>query len=289
MDKPLLESLHRSSGASFLVNVFALERFTVPYHFHPEFELTLILKGRGKRYVGKNMQDFGPGDLVLLGSDLPHAWKSEGKSGAGIQAESIVVQFEKGFLGEDFFDKPELSQVGNLLKISAYGVHYLNRTARGIALKMQELAAEENAFRKMMLLLEILDTLAKSEEYNLLDQDGMVARQLSSDKERINAALGYIVDNFREDIVLKDVAAAVSMSPNAFCKYFKKATTKTFFDIVIDYRINFAVQQLLSTEKAVSDIALQSGFNDVSHFYKLFKKRMKISPLAYRKNFHSGL
>ncbi|QRR02975.1 AraC family transcriptional regulator [Dyadobacter sandarakinus] len=289
MNKPQLESLNHSSGASFLVNNFVLEKFTVPYHFHPEFELTLIIAGKGKRYVGKNMQDFGPGDLVLLGADLPHCWKSEGEEEPDAHAESIVVQFEKDFLGRAFFDKPELTQVNNLLKTSSCGICFQKNTADTAAEKMAQLAREEGAFRKMMLLLDILDFLARSDEYVLLDHSETVARQLSSDKERINKAMGYIVENFRSNIVLKEVAAVVSMSPNAFCRYFKKASGKTFFETVIDYRINFAVQQLLSTEKAVSDIALESGFNDVSHFYKLFRKRMKVSPLSYRKNFHRGL
>jgi len=289
MIKALFETVHSGSGASFLVNSFSLEKFDVPYHFHPEFELTLILRGEGKRYVGKNMADFESGDLVLLGSDLPHSWKSEGAMSPDLSAKSIVAQFDRSFLGSEFFEKPELSNIRTLLKVSAHGIHFTGPTAHQIASQMQTLALETNAFKKMLQLLDILEILAESKEYVLLDQDGVVATQISTNRDRINAALGYIVDNFRNDIVLNEVAAVVNMSPNAFCKYFKRVTSKTFLDTVIDYRINFAVQQLLATDRPVSEISFDSGFGDVSHFYKLFKRRMKMSPLNYRKNFQKGL
>jgi AraC-like DNA-binding protein len=289
MLKAQFEPLNPQSHTSFLLNSFKLESFTVPYHFHPEYELTLIVKGRGKRYVGKNMGDFEDGDLVFLGSDLPHSWKSESATEPDGDVQSIVVQFERNFLGPEFFTKPELENINNLLKISTYGVRFLDNTAENISNRMKSLANEENTFRKMQMLLDILENLAISREYVLLDPDGMVAQQLNSHKERINAALGYIVDNFRDEILLNKVAAIVNMSPNAFCKYFKKVTNKTFMDTVIDYRINFAIQQLLSTDKPVSEIAMESGFGDVSHFYKLFKRNTKMSPLTYRKNFQKAL
>jgi len=289
MAKALFENLNSASQASFLVRKFALERFTVPYHFHPEFELTLIIKGNGKRYVGKNMEDFDSGDLVLLGSDLPHSWKSEGETTGALDAQAVVVHFEKNFLGPDFFNKPELTTIQNLLKLSAYGVRFLGKTARNAGRKIEMLASEENAFRKMLMLLDILEDLGNSKEYKLLERDGVVASQLNSNKDRINAAIGYIVDNFRNEILLDKVAAVVNMSPNAFCKYFKRATNKTLIETVIEYRLNFAIQQLLSTDKAVAEISMESGFGDVSHFYKLFKKRMKMSPLHYRKDFQRGL
>jgi len=289
MVKALFENLNPKPHASFLVNTFILERFTVPYHFHPELELTLIIKGKGERFVGKNMENFDAGDLVFLGSDLPHSWKSEATSDGEFNSQSIVVHFEKDFLGPEFFQKPELAGIQNLIKRSAYGIRFLNETAEETKEKMKVLAAEENIFRKMLMLLDILDDLATTKDYVLLDQDGIVAQQANNNKERINASLGYIVENFRNEILLDKVAAVANMSPNAFCKYFKRVTNKTFMETVIEYRINFAVRQLLSTDKAVADISMESGFGDISHFYKLFKKRMKTSPLNYRKKFQKGL
>ncbi|WP_159476520.1 AraC family transcriptional regulator [Dyadobacter sp. 3J3] len=283
--KPLFENLQPGPESSFIVRSFDLEQFTVPFHFHPEFELTLILKGSGKRYVGNNMSDFKEKDLVLIGPDLPHCWKSEKEDGV----KSVVVHFIRDFLGNDFFEKPELSNILNILKRSASGILFTGQTAENAVTKMQLLSAEENPFRKMLRLLDIMEDLAASSEYQLLDRVGTVAQLPHVSKERMNVALGYIVDNFRQGIILNEVAAEVNMSPNAFCKYFKKATDKTFMETVIEYRINFAMQQLLSTEKPVAEIAMESGFGDVSHFYKLFKRLIKISPLQYRKDFQKGI
>lgn len=288
MIKAQFENLYPDSHASFIVNAFMLDKFDVPYHFHPQYELTLIVKGNGKRFVGKNMAGFDSGDLVFLGSDLPHSWKSEDTVGTEM-VQSVVVQFEKNFLGPEFFEKPELAELNNLLRLSAYGIHFINDAAAVAGEKMKLLARQENAFRKLTLLLEILYDLAKAGDYVLLDEDGTIAQQHNSHKERVNAALGYIVDNFRNDIVLNKVASLANMSPNAFCKYFKKMTNKTFVETVIDYRISFAIQQLIATDKAVSEIALESGFGDISHFYKLFKKRMNMSPLNYRNSFQKSL
>jgi AraC-like DNA-binding protein/quercetin dioxygenase-like cupin family protein len=279
MIKAQFESVDTNPDISFRVRRFLLERFTVPYHFHPEYELTLIVKGTGKRYVGNSMEDFKEGDLVFLGSGLPHCWKSDQSNEDSV--ESIVIQFEGDFLGKDFFSCPEMLPVSQLLIRSAQGICFDNPE---IASAMQRLESESNPFQKLAQLLSILNQLAETSEYQLLHEGIMPAVPLQN-KERINTALGYIVDHFRQEILLNEVASAVNMSPNAFCKYFKKATNKTFIEMVNEYRINFAAQQLLNTDHPVSDICYESGFGDVSYFHKVFKKKMKSSPLDYRKQF----
>jgi AraC-like DNA-binding protein/quercetin dioxygenase-like cupin family protein len=287
--KPLFENVKPGPDSSFIVRSFDLEKFTVPFHYHPEFELTVILEGRGKRYVGNHMADFEENDLVLIGPDLPHCWKSETDPEQDHRAQSIVVHFVKDFLGSDFFNKPELASISGLLKKSASGIRFLDATAQQVKVSLELLAAEESAFGKMIILLGILEVLAGSTEYVLLDHGGTVAQLPHIHKERMNKALGYIVDNFRNDIILSEVAAAVNMSPNAFCKYFKKTTGKTFMETVIEYRINFAMQQLLSTERPVAEIAMESGFSDISHFHKRFKRMIRLSPMQYRKDFQKGI
>ncbi len=284
-----LEAITPDIRTSFLVNVFALERFTAPYHFHPEYELTWIVKGKGTRFVGKHMADYGPGDLVFLGPGLPHCWKSGDVVPGALNSHSVVVQFERDFLGAEFFDKPELDTIAGLMKRSACGIRFPAHVAAIVTPAINALSREENAFRKMLRLLGILETLAHSKEYTLLDHDGILAKQHPGDRDRLNISLGYIVDNFRNEMVLSEVAAAASMSVNAFCRYFRKSTGKTFIETVTDYRIHFAVQQLLSTDQSMACIAFESGFGDVSNFYRVFKRRLKTSPLQDRKNFLRGL
>ncbi len=147
------------------------------------------------------------------------------------------------------------------------------------------LAEEEEPFRKLILFLQILHDLSLSKEYILLDKQQKISSHSSSERERINAVLAYIVDNFREEITLDEASAIAKMTATAFCRYFKKITRKTFIQTVTEYRVNYATQQLVQTDKPVSDICYESGFGDVSHFYKTFRAKNKLSPLHYRKRF----
>lgn len=285
MIRASFESIKPNDKSSFLVNNFALEKFTAPYHFHPEFELTLITAGTGTRFVGKSIQAYGAGDLVLLGPDLPHCWKSEDIVKGELRSHSVLVQFESTFLGPAFFERPELASISELFRRSACGIRFLGDTVADATGLMKSLSREEDRFRRMIGLLEILEMLANSRQYELLDTDGTMGLSKPGEQERISIALAYVVENFRDKVVLEKVASAVSMSESAFCKYFKRVTGKTFVETVTDYRIHFAREQLLMSERSMTDIAFDSGFGDLSHFYKVFRRRMKISPLQYRKDF----
>ena len=151
--KASFESLNSTGSNSFLVRKFEEQRFSAPYHFHPEYELTLITEGFGKRYVGTNMQDYFPGDLVLLGSNLPHCWKTEEKAGI-LNSESIVIQFKHDFMGADFFDKPEMKLIQQLLNNSKRGIQFTNDTA-SLKESIAELPNENNSFNKFLKTLKI--------------------------------------------------------------------------------------------------------------------------------------
>lgn len=287
MAKASFEALNPYNSHSFLLRQFS--EFTAPYHFHPEYELTLIVKGKGNRYVGNHMGTYDDGDLVLLGSNLPHCWKNEPLTTGEENVSSVVIQFAPDFLGHDFLGKPELSLITHLLKKSAHGIQFTGKTATTINAGMQSLTLEENSFKRLLGLLDLLYSLAISKEYLLLDQQGLTSPASGARSERINAILGYIIDNYKNEILLDEAAALVNMTTNAFCKYYKKTTGKTFIETVTDYRINYAIQQLIYSDRSISDICFDNGFGDLSHFYKLFKRKMKLSPLKYRKEFRKDL
>jgi AraC-like DNA-binding protein len=287
MAKASFEALNPYNTHSFLLRQFS--EFTAPYHFHPEYELTLIVKGKGNRYVGNHMGTYDDGDLVLLGSNLPHCWKNEPVMTEEKQVSSVVIQFAPDFLGDDFLGKPELSSIAYLLGKSAHGIQFTGNTAAKVNADMLALTLEENPFKRLMGLLDLLYTLAASKHYILLDRRGLASAGSGARSERINTVLGYIIDNYKNEILLNEAAALVSMTPNAFCKYYKKTTKKTFIETVTDYRINYAIQQLIYSDRPISDICFDNGFGDLSHFYKLFKRKMKLSPLKYRKEFRKDL
>jgi len=285
MIKASYEVLQPSSGHSFLIRTFGKEGFDAPYHFHEEYELTYIVHGHGKRYVGSHMENFSSGDLVLLGASLPHCWKLEADGAGHEEACAIVIQFSGNFLGDDFLNKDELQGIKKLLHESASGICFNGATRITIDHALMHLPGEKNNFKMLMQLLEILHRLAVSTEYKLLDQHRSIAEQSRAEQERINPVFAYLVENFRGDISLDQASYIAHMTPNAFCKYFKKITRKTFMETVIEYRLNYATQQLEQTDKPISQISFDSGFGDVSHFYKMFKHKMHQSPLNYRKTF----
>jgi len=285
MIKASYEVLQPTSGHSFIIRKFGKTAFDAPYHFHEEYELTYILHGSGKRYVGSHMEDFASGDLVLLGANLPHCWKLETDEPGHEEASAIVIQFNANFLGDEFFNKAELQVVKKLLQKSGSGISFHSGTRNSVNRSMKHLSEEKGNFKMLIGLLEILQRLAISTEYTLLDQQRSVAEQSKAEQERINPVFAYLVENFRGQVSLDEASSIAHMTPNAFCKYFKKITRKTFMETVIEYRLNYATQQLVQTDKPISEISFDSGFGDVSHFYKMFKHKMLQSPLNYRKNF----
>lgn len=278
--KPAYESLHPSGLQSFLVRQFDEKGFAAPYHFHPELELTYITSGSGKRYVGAHMHDFYPGDFVLLGANLPHCWKPE----KAAPASSIVVQFPSNFLGDGFFEKPEMAAVLQLLRKSSGGLRFTGEPAL-YKEKMQELLQEQASFKKIILLLDLLHRLSLATGVELLEKQGTHTALSPAELQRIHTVMAYIVEHFKDKVSLQTAASLASMTPPAFCKYFKRITRKTFLEAVTDYRIDYAAQQLIRTSHPVAQIAFDSGFNDLSHFHKTFRTRLQLSPLCYRNAF----
>jgi AraC-like DNA-binding protein len=289
MIKASYEVLQPANSQSFLVRKFDKLAFDAPYHFHEEYELTCVIKGSGKRYVGSHMDDFVSGDLVLLGPNLPHCWKLEAGEILPEEATAIVIQFNDAFLGDDFFNKFELQHIKKLFQKSGCGILFHSDTQEEVKNLLLNLIDEKSNFRILISLLEVLQRMASSDEYILLDQHRVIAERSLAERERINPVLAYLVENFRKQVSLDAAASIANMTTNAFCKYFKKVTRKTFMETIIEYRLNYAIQQLVQTDKPISEIAFESGFGDVSHFYKMFKTKMNLSPLNYRKRFMRNL
>jgi AraC-like DNA-binding protein len=281
--KPSFENINALHNSSFLARKFKEKKFTAPFHFHPEYELTMILEGCGKRYVGSHLGDYFPNDLVLLGCNVPHCWKTENSALYPVSS-SVVLHFNASFLGDDFFNKPEMKSIEQLLTNSNYGIQFKGDTSMAKK-KMLGIFDEKSAFKKLLLLLEILDELSASKNYKLLNKQNLFTALPVVEKERMHAVTAYIVDNFRGKISLDKAAKAAHMTPQAFCKYFKKINRKTFIEVVNDYRIDFAMQELVHTNKPVTQVGFESGFNDISNFYKTFKDRRQVSPLNYRNMF----
>jgi len=280
---PSLEQILPSVGSSFLVRRFSssCENTLANWHFHPELELVFIHGGSGKRHIGKNVSYFNDGDLVLMGTNLPHYGFTDRLSG---NRSETVVQFKEDFLGEGFFNIPEMNLIKKLLRISKQGITFHGKTKEKVGKKIETLSWIDH-YDRLLGLLEILKELATSEEYEILNADGVALAVDAKENERINTVYNYIRENFKEPISLDEISDQVHMTTPAFCRYFKKNSRKTFTKFVNEYRIVHASKLLAETAMSVTDIAFESGFNNFSHFNKRFREFTGKSPSEYRKAF----
>lgn len=283
MSQASREILSAPGNTSFQIKKFDKRCFGAPFHYHPEYELTCITEGNGKRFVGNNMTGFQKNDLVLIGSNLPHCWKLDAAKYS--RGGSIVIQFHNDFMGKNFWLSPEIENIRKLLKRSASGIQFTGKVREEIKELMITSFDEKTIFKKFIYLLEILNRLATTKEYILLNKKNTTTSHSEFHQERSNKIFAYIVENFHNNVSLDKAAQTIGMTPTSFCKYFKNSTRKTFIETVTDFRIKYATQQLIETDKTIADICFESGFKDMSHFYKTFTSRMEISPLNYRKQF----
>lgn len=277
--KAVLEKLDQNVTSSFLFRKFELSAFEAPFHFHPEFELTYIKKGEGQRYVGTQVEDYEVDDLVFLGSNLPHCWVT--KSVPESQTvEATVVQFKRDFLGEGFLELPEMQKIKDLFTASNAGLKISGKIKTEV-LTVMDLLEEKDDYQKLLALLKILGILASSNELVSIDRSFSSLKHSNNETIRFQRVFAYLIEHYREEITLQKIAEIAHLSPTSFCRYFKTITGKTFLEIVNEYRIQYACQLLKKNELSVSQIAFESGFNDVPYFNKLFKKMKGVSPLGY--------
>jgi len=284
--KASYEAVPIPEGRSFLIRPFDIDGFKAPFHYHPEYELTLIVEGSGSRFVGTHMARFNSGDLMLIGTNIPHCWKLDRDCK---KASSIVIQFKYDFLGESFMSAPEMNSVKAMLENNTGGWVISGILRQHITANIQNLVFEENPFLALMKLLHSLSIISRSDEIQLLSTSPISATRLKADNDRILPIYEYIQTNFNKKIELGHAAALLNMNPNAFCKLFKRITRKTFIETVTDYRVGLAIQLLTTSGLPVSQVAFESGFADDSNFFKAFKKRTGYSPLKYRIRYREGL
>jgi AraC-like DNA-binding protein len=282
--KPRHEKLTLEPKYSFVLQKDSYPYYPTPWHYHPEFELVLVVKSTGKRTVGDHEDYFSDGDLVLMGPNMPHAYQNDPvyyEGNPSLTAEAIVVHFKEDFLGKEFFHLPEMIPVAKLLDKSKFGLKILGNTRKQVAELMHEME-ELNGQRRIIHLLSILEILSLSEELQLLANPGFVQKYAVSGDDRITKVHKYIMANFKRDISLADVAEVANMSITSFCRFFKACTRKSFSHFLNEIRVGYACKLLVEEEHNISRICYESGFNNMSNFNRQFKKITSRSPLQYR-------
>lgn len=280
--QPTYELIQHEETTSFAVREFRLPRFTSPWHLHPEIELTLILSGTGTRFVGDSAAAFRPGDLVLIGANLPHYWRSSDIPVT--RAHSVVIQFREDCLGADFFHRPEMSDVLHLLKRAQRGLNFPSDARKEIAERMQALLRLHGA-EQVAAFVSILARLALAKRSHPLSGEGFLTAADFLGHDHIHRACRYVFENLAGQVRLADAAKAAALSPEAFCRLFKRSAGKTFFDFVNDARIGHACVQLIETDSNIGEIALASGFNTLANFNRRFRERKQTTPREFRAQF----
>ncbi|WP_346881979.1 AraC family transcriptional regulator [uncultured Algibacter sp.] len=280
--KPVLKTLSPSFGSSLLVNqhIERVDKNLAYWHFHPELELVYVNKGQGKTHIGSHLSYFNNSQLILIGSNLPHNGFADRLTANGSET---TIQFKSNFLGNDFVSIPEMANVNALFERAKKGIRFQKETKSFIGPKIDKLL-EYKGLERVIKFLEILNFLATTNDYVLLNADGLAFEAEAQDSAKIGVIFKYVNKNFQKHITLDDIANKVSMTVPAFCRYFKKATGKTFTQVVNEYRVVHATKLLSEdSQMSIADVCFECGFNNFSHFNKTFNDITGKSASNYRK------
>ncbi len=286
--QPVLENTPHRRWESFHCEVVRGHGYGAQWHFHPEHQLTLVLKSRGHRVVGDSIAPLTPGDLVLVAGNVPHVWHQDEVAAPKPRdaVHAIVVRFRDDFLGGDFLHKPEMQPVRALLRRANRGLQVTGRTRENVAQQMQKLARAKG-LERVMRLLAILGELAQSRELKPLSSAKFLPELQAGDQDRMSRVLGHIHGHLTEAVSREDVAARASLSCGAFSRFFRTRTGKTLPQYVNELRVGRACSRLAESDDKVGDIALDCGFTNLSGFNRQFQRIAGMTPKEYRRAFES--
>lgn len=269
-------------GKSFWVQKQKYNEFSV-IHSHKHYELNLIPSGHGKRVVGNNVSTFENCDLILLGPDLPHRLEiiEHEKNNS---PECLVLYISVGFVQSGLIQIPEFGSILGLFNRALSGIVFRGFDLKTIISQIERLDSS-GGIESMIALFCLLKTLTEIEEQELISLTPGLLVSLYKDLDQVKKVYDYVLRNIQENITLETAAEILHMAPVSFCRYFKKRTGKPFIQYLKDIRISVASQMLSQTEKPISQICIESGYNNLANFNFYFKKTMKLTPTEYRKNF----
>jgi AraC-like DNA-binding protein/quercetin dioxygenase-like cupin family protein len=284
--KPIFKKVDSKSEEAFVARIDQFAQFYNKWHFHPELELTHIVKGRGTRFVGDNIEFFQDGDLILIGSNLPHVWKNQNKESELSVAR--VVQFLPNFMGDDILKLVEFKNIQKLLIKSSFGLRIEGEVKVLILSFLNKLFKTEDPLERIILIIKMLDCLGTSDETIPISKSLFLVELDKQNKDRLNRVIDYTITNCASKIRLEDVASISNMSVSNFCKFFKVRVKKTYVQYLTEVRIGMSCKMLIENQLSINRIAYDSGFVNISNFNRAFKLNKNMTPFSYRKLYHLG-
>lgn len=262
------------------------KEFSFPLHYHDEFELNFILNAKGaKRIVGDHIEMVDDVELVLLGPNLYHSWFTHQCKSDEIR--EITIQWHKDLLDEKFLYRNQLNFIRSMFERAHRGISFSRDTVQALAPRIQSLN-EKNGFDSVLELMSILHDLSISRNMRTLSNASFSNEQFSSNSRRIEKAFQYMNHNFDRPVTLSEVARLVNMTEVSFSRFIKKRTGNTFIDTLNEIRLGHASKKLIDTTHSISEISYNCGFNNISNFNRIFKKKKGCTPKEFRESFTTG-
>lgn len=283
-------AIHKSTipeTQMFVIKELEDKHFDPVWHSHSEYQLFVVLKGTGTRFIGDSIKSFRDTELVFTGADLPHLWRSDEayfKKDNHLGIQGIVIYLQENFLGEHMMQKEEMILLKKLFKKSARGLEFYGERKEKVIGMMKELI-DMRGIESLIQLLRILNILAQSKEYHYISHTEYSGPFKENETDRMNKVYEYAFKNFRKKISLPELSEILYMTPSSFSRYFTIRNNKTFSRFISELRIKHACKLLTETDMPVSTISYECGFNTLSNFNKQFKDVMLKRPLEYKSEF----
>jgi AraC-like DNA-binding protein len=276
----------KTSQESFRLQEDREHHFYDYLHQHPEVQLTLILSSEGKVIAGDYIGTFKPGDIFLIGANLPHVFRNDSRyyeQGDDSTAHSYTVFFEWQSFGEKFLSLPELKRLQEFTKVSDRGLYIKDPVRNRISQLMKQMFRTSEMDR-LIVLLKILNILSHAESIDPLASSGIYNDFDEIDGKKLADVYRFTMNEYHRKIHLDEVADVANMTTNSFCRYFKKRTRKSYIDFLTEIRIGQARKLLQLNDLSISQICFEVGFNNLSNFNRKFRELCEITPTEFRRS-----
>jgi AraC-like DNA-binding protein len=278
------------SNNSIHVQEDNLPNFYEHLHRHIETQITWVISGEGTLIVGNSMQAFSSGDIFIIGANQPHLFKSDSsyfnkKSLKRVHSLNIFFN-PNGFIAS-LSGYSEMKSIKKFIEVSLYSMH-APASKKNVLSNYILKVKNNNAGFRLSAFIETLQVMANFKDWKYLSTESFEYSISDTEGLRMNNIYKYTMNNYTEDISIEQIASKAHLSPQSFCRYFKKHTNKTYNNFLNEVRINEACKQLMAKNfQGISNIAYQTGFNSVVNFNRVFKNIMKTTPREFIKKYDS--
>jgi AraC-like DNA-binding protein len=268
-------------NSSLAIQNYSAGSFLKVWHYHPELELNVIHESTGTAFVGDSIERFEPGDVVLVGKNLPHLWLNEDmyfEKGSNLTTKAHIIHFLDDFAG-GLFQIPEMVEINKLIERAKLGIKFIGIGDSVITEKIARMI-ECSGYERIMLFIEVLKLLSAHKKYKILSSLGYTESISGVNKDKLLPVYEYVINNFKNEIKLDTIAALANMNTSSFSRYFTSIHKKTFTKFLNEIRIGCACK-ILIRNRHIASACYESGFNNISNFNRQFKAIKKITPSDY--------